>query len=304
MTEKEKKRRIAQLRAELRELQATPRSDWHTAFEAFLRFKTHKYKGVTINVEVEIGADAPRTDYVILTDDETQEFEESIFRIFRKINILEYKNPKESINERVLYKIAGYACFLIGTAQHARDVPADQVTISIFRAEKNPVFFKKMEKAGKIVSTRTPGIYYVTGITELPFQIVITEELEGKEYAACRALTDKADEKDVRDVIEELNAEPNDRIREYYAMLLSLIVEKNPKIFEEIRRNKEMKSKYPGLRKVFKEEIDEEIEETTTDHLVDIMNKLKYTVEQAMDLLSIPPADRNTYAHLVGERMK
>ena len=33
MTEQEKKQRIAALRAELKELQATPRSDWHTAFE-------------------------------------------------------------------------------------------------------------------------------------------------------------------------------------------------------------------------------------------------------------------------------
>ena len=72
--------RIAELRAELKELQATPKSDWHTAFEALLRFSTHKYKGVTIQTEVEIGADAPRTDYLILTDDETQEFEETISR--------------------------------------------------------------------------------------------------------------------------------------------------------------------------------------------------------------------------------
>ena len=58
MTEQEKKQRIAALRAELKELQATPRSDWHTAFEAFLRFKTYRYKGISIRIEVEIGEDA------------------------------------------------------------------------------------------------------------------------------------------------------------------------------------------------------------------------------------------------------
>ena len=31
----------------------------------------------------------PRTDYVILTDEATRAFEEPIFRIFRKINMLE-----------------------------------------------------------------------------------------------------------------------------------------------------------------------------------------------------------------------
>ena len=58
MTEQEKKQRIAALRAELKELQATPRSAWHTAFEAFLRFKTYRYKGISIRIEVEIGEDA------------------------------------------------------------------------------------------------------------------------------------------------------------------------------------------------------------------------------------------------------
>ena len=156
MTEQQKKQRIEELRSELRELQATPRSDWHAAFEAFLRFATCRYKGVTIRTEVEIGADAPRTDYLILTDEETQEFKEPFFRIFRKINLIEYKNPHDSLNRRVICKIAGYAYLLIGTTEREGDVPEDQVTISIFRAAKNPKLFKEMGEAGELVRTETP----------------------------------------------------------------------------------------------------------------------------------------------------
>ncbi|MCR5788878.1 MAG: hypothetical protein K6G83_03235 [Lachnospiraceae bacterium] len=148
MTEQEKKQRIEELRAELKELQATPRSDWHTAFEAFLRITTHRYKGVSIRVEVEIGADTPRTDFMILTDDETREFEEEIFRIFRKINILEYRNPHDSLNERMIRKIAGYAYLLIGTAENEGDVPPDQVTLSLFRSVKNPVLLRRWKRQG------------------------------------------------------------------------------------------------------------------------------------------------------------
>ena len=83
--EDEKRKRIAELRAELKELQATPRSDWHKAFEALLRLTTYKYKGVSIRTEVEIGVDAPRMDYMILTEEKEQEFEESIFKIFRQM---------------------------------------------------------------------------------------------------------------------------------------------------------------------------------------------------------------------------
>ena len=77
MTEKEKKKRIKKLRAELKELLAVPKSDWHEAFEAFLRLQTFKYKGVTIQTEVEVGTEPPRTDYIILVQDGDVVFEES-----------------------------------------------------------------------------------------------------------------------------------------------------------------------------------------------------------------------------------
>ena len=44
-----KKRRIEELRRELKELEAVPRSDWHKAFEAFLNLRIAKYDGVRID---------------------------------------------------------------------------------------------------------------------------------------------------------------------------------------------------------------------------------------------------------------
>ena len=43
MTEAERKSRIAELLSELKDLQATPRSDWHAGFEALLHIETHKF---------------------------------------------------------------------------------------------------------------------------------------------------------------------------------------------------------------------------------------------------------------------
>ncbi len=52
MTEQEKKQRIAELRAELKKLEATPRSDWHAGFEALLRIETYKY-GDVVHISTE-----------------------------------------------------------------------------------------------------------------------------------------------------------------------------------------------------------------------------------------------------------
>ena len=62
------------------------------------------------------------------------------------------------------------------------------MTLSIFRAVKNPELFSKLERNGNLEKS-APGIYRVKGITDLPFQIIITSELEGDEYATYRALS-------------------------------------------------------------------------------------------------------------------
>ena len=187
---------------------------------------------------------------------------------------------------------------MIGTAEHEGDMPEDQVTISIFRAVKNPELWKEMEQAGELVKTDTAGIYHVVGITKLPFQIVITSELEGNEYAACRALTDKANEIDVEHVIEDVEKETDDVVREYYGIFLNLIAEKNPEVFAEIRRDNNMK--YAALMEVMKDEVNEKVDagkqEQTVDYIKDIMESFGVTIEKAMASLKIPQKDWNTYA--------
>ena len=310
LTEQERKEQIEYHLAELKKLRAVPRSDWHAGFEALLRIETHKYADrVHINTEEEIGEVPPRTDFVILVEDEEVDWEKAIFRIFRKINILEYKNPHDSLNRRVLRKVCGYANLYIGVAEHEGDRPEDQVTVSVFRAVKNPEMFEEMEEKGTLVRDGTPGIYHVKGYTDLPFQIIITGELKGDEYAAYRALTDKADEADVERIIEGVGQEKDDAVREHYRVLLRLVIEKNPHFIEAIRRDQMMED---VLMEIVKDRVDEKVsvgkreqeQQTTVTHIRDIMESFGVTIEKAMDSLKIPQSQRSTYAGLVGKKTR
>ena len=139
MIEQKKQEKIQYHLMELRKLRATPRSDWHAGFEAALRIELHKYgNAVQLSTEEELGTMPPRVDYMILVENRKVAFEKEIFRIFRKFNIIEYKNPRDSLTEQVILKAAGYACLFIGVAEHVGDRPKEEVTISIFRASKNP----------------------------------------------------------------------------------------------------------------------------------------------------------------------
>ena len=301
MTDRERKEKIAFHRAALKELLATPRSDWHTGFEALLRIETYKYgNSIRLLTEEVLGEEPPRADYVVLIEDEKVEFDKDIFKVFRKHNILEYKNPHDSLNERVIRKICGYANLYIGLAEHEGDIKVDEVTISIFRAVKNPKLFKAMERAGNLTKGDAPGIYRITGITDIPFQIVITGELQGEEYAAYRALTDKAAEKDVEHIIIAADREKTDNLRDHYRVLIELLAVKNPQIFEEIRRN-DMAGDV--LMEIMKDRVDEKVNEkereTTVNHLKDIMESFGVTVDKAMDSLKIPQSQRSVYAGLI-----
>ena len=182
------------------------------------------------------------------------------------------------------------------------------MTISIFRAVKNPELFEEMEKNGELVKDAVPGIYHVKGITDLPFQIVITSELKGEEYAAYRVLTDMAEQADVEHVIRDVENENDETILNHYGVLLNLVVEKNPQFFNFVKGEIAMKD---ALMEMVKDRVDAKVsekviekeQETKTLDIKNLMTNLKLTVEQAMDALGIPQSDHATYAGLVQKTM-
>lgn len=80
----------------------------------------------------------------------------------------------------------------------------------------------------------------------------------------------------------------DDAVREHYRVLLQLIIEKNPQFIEAIRRNPMMED---VLMEIVKDRVDEKVnakeQQTTVTHINDIMTKLKYTAEQAMELAGL-----------------
>jgi ligand-binding sensor protein len=336
MTESQRKKRIAELRAELKMLEAVPRSDWHKAFEAYLTILISKYEGVKLDSEVEIGIDPPRADYIILVNDEGTEFKESIFKLFRKVNIIEYKRQDDALNEAVIYKACSYAGMYIAANAHG-GIQKDQLTISIFRAVKNPMLFSALEKSGNLVRTDTPGIYRVSilsGVFDIPFQIVITGELEGNEYAACRVLAAKAEEADMRQVISLARDETGEVAKNCYRIILNLMLEKHRELFSMITRRANMAS--DALLDFFKDDIDKIVDERMAqerkeanvrleqerqeasvrleqerqlleqekqkadeqvfDIIKNLMNAYHITLEEVMEVLRLPQAQRDRYS--------
>lgn len=286
MSDEEKKEEITLLRDRLKALNSTPRSDWHREFERILRDDVKAYgSDVEIRTEEELGIDPPRVDYLILDDKKRMmSHGKSIFQIFRQHNVWEYKNPHDALNYRTISKIIGYGNFYIGLGEHEGDRPRDEVTLSIFRATRNKGLFDRMMADGRLTSTDVPGIYHVHKLTDLPFQIVIGNELKGDEYAAYRLLTDHADEKDVEIVAERLRRAKEDKeVRstdlENGQRLLEFVESKNPGITRKFLGGNEQMASI--LLDVLQPEIDEKIRTNLYDYVQEGGMSIKYAAKKA-----------------------
>ena len=228
----EKTELIAYHREQLKLLHSVPRSDWHREFERIFRSDARIYgDDVVIRAEEELGIDPPRVDYLVLDDmKRLMSGGKSIFRIFRQHNIIEYKNPNDALNERVISKAIGYANLYIGLAEHKDDRPRNEVSISIFRESRNDGLFRTMLTDGTLEATDVDGIYKVLELTDLPMQIVVIGELKGEEYAAYRLLSEHADEKDVEIVAEKIRCAQTPDEQENGQRLMEFVENKNPGI--------------------------------------------------------------------------
>jgi hypothetical protein len=202
---------------------------------------------------------------------------------------------------------------------------------------RNPKLFSALEKSGNMTKTDTPGIYRVSilsGVFDIPFQIVITSELEGNEYAACRVLAAKAEEADMRQVISLARDETGEVAKNCYRIILNLMLEKHRELFSMITRRANMAS--DALLDFFKDDIDKIVDERMAqerkeanvrleqerqeasvrleqerqlleqekqkadeqvfDIIKNLMNAYHITLEEVMEVLRLPQAQRDRYS--------
>ena len=87
--------------------------------------------------------------------------------------------------------------------------------------------FDALLRRGVVQTTETAGIYRVVGMTPLPYQIVLSEELEGRDYAAYRALSDHAVAEDISVLLNTMKLCPV-TVRDRYLHILQTIEMHNP----------------------------------------------------------------------------
>lgn len=258
-------------------------------------------KFLHIEREYPLTKEAPRMDFLIIKKEKDTQIENAVGRMFRKHNVIEYKNPNDALNSDVVWKVIGYAGLYKGLGEHVNEIPAEELTISIFRNRYPRDLFREWKKEGVEVRHPYSGVYYVEGIVRLPLQIIVANELKEEEFLSLRILMPGAEEREIRKFLAYMNTLRNPGDRKDAEAVLRVSISANVELYERAGREDEMINQV--VWRLFGDEIEkaveEKLEEVVTDEKISdiriIMNKLKMTEQEAMNFLNIPEDKRIKY---------
>ena len=124
-------------------------------------------------------------------------------------------------------------------------------------------------------------------------QIVVLKELDKNEYPELTMLDRSVSIDDFKRFIEQEFPEQGDRTDA--SAFARVILAGNPDLLDKLKEDQEMDK---ILEAFFSPEYKQEvIDEKTLEYLKSLMKKKKWTAEEAMDALSIPPAEQAKYAN-------
>ena len=179
------------------------------------------YDRIEVHTGYELNKKPRKIDCLIIDKkDDTVFTDNDITRIFAKHNIIELKNPYETVNIRTIWKTISYAAQYMSERINDKPPFANDVTVSIIRTAKPRKAMAQLQEMGYNVSNPFPGIYYISGMADFKTQIVVTSELKGDKYVPLRIQRKNAAREDYRLFVDRIKKEYTDVDLEYIEAVL------------------------------------------------------------------------------------
>ncbi|MDR0561257.1 MAG: hypothetical protein LBG73_01035 [Spirochaetaceae bacterium] len=175
------------------------RITWHTAFFDAIRLELEDYlPGLTFSFELPLGAEPLRIDAVILKEPDLR-IDKAIGWIFRRVNVIEYKSPEDTLTIGDFHKVAAYARLYL--SQY--DAAMTDIAISFIVSRRPRELLRELTALEYGITQAYPGIYHIAGEKHIPVQIAVAPELAEAEYLWLRSLTNKLNREGMGRIIRE-----------------------------------------------------------------------------------------------------
>lgn len=232
------------------------RIQWHPAFYAAAEIELRSNKeDLIFQQEYNLSKKPLQIDLLVIEKMRDIQIENEIGHIFRKYNVVEYKSPDDGLNIDDFFKTLGYAYLYKGMGEKVNQIPLEELSVSLFRENQPKRMLQQLKNIGCIIKKYADGIYYIQGAL-IPVQLVVTNELQGKEHVSLRVLSKKISEEAVLDFVNYMRGLLEAGEKERADAVLQVSVSVNRKLYDEMRRRSNM---CEALRELMKDEIEEEL---------------------------------------------
>jgi hypothetical protein len=255
---------------------------WHSPFRGAIRIELEPYKDILEYIDEKSITKKPlQVDLLIIKKQAGAKIENDIGRIFRAINIVEYKSPTDYISVDNFYKVCAYAYLLKSDADTEGRIAFEDLSISMVSSKAPKLVFDHLKRhRGYTLTKQQDGIYYLNKEMEIPIQFIALDELSS-EHIWLGALTNNITEEKILNITADYDpAEKN----EYKESVLDTVIKAN---LAYIKRLKEDKSMSKEVLELFRPEIEEAVH-IKTQEIKDAAAKKMQEVIMGLYQINIP----------------
>jgi hypothetical protein len=240
------------------------KTQWHPAFCSAVRLDLKDYaEWLSYTDEYSLTNRPLSIDLLVIKKEKDVIINNTIGKIFRQYNVLEYKSPKDKLNIDTFYKSIAYACLYKVSSTHVNEIKGSEITVSMVR-DKAPVkMLKELEKAGFKVEKKYDGVYYITG-SIFPTQILVTSKLDKENQKWLKSLTKDITETEYLDITNSFQ-QLTEENKKYADIVYQAVISANE---SKIEQWKERDSMCEAMRRIMAKEIDEEVSNAATKGVI------------------------------------
>lgn len=230
-----------------------PLRQWHPAFCCAVQLEFRKNSNdLSYESEHDINTKPIRIDFLVVKKNPEVILDNEIGKIFRIHNIMEYKSPNDTVNIDTFFKVLAYAYLYKTQEEHVDDILFEELTATIVREGKPVKLFKRLKDMRFDITNPYAGIYYIIKDGFIPFQIVVSQELNPKNHVWLTALTENLSVEQARMLIEASNDLTSQGELELANSVLQISADVNREQFLNLKGTSDMEA----LRAIMQPEID------------------------------------------------
>lgn len=214
---------------------------WHPGFVAAMALELLENKDSLIfQNEYNLNTRPLAVDLLIIKKEPSVQIANEVGAFFKGYNIMEYKSPEDQLGIDAFFKALAYASLYKSYGKTEDERKADDITVSLLRETKPMGLFRYFEEHGYRITGRGKGIYYIEGKIPFLMQIVVTGELDKTVHTWLRALSEKLEREDMKQLLDKIRQLSGKEERELADSVLEVSIEANKHIIEKWKEGDDM----------------------------------------------------------------